>query len=386
MCSAQNFGETVTGRPVASAASRVGSSRPLAWRSSPIRRPPPATPSNTVRQKSQLPSGTPPSPCTRKVSPPIFGHASSRSLHGVAAVRGVRVRREPFDRLVRGRAVDPLVRVRPQAELDVQADRVRLLRQEPERRQVAFALLVGELRDADVVPGDGQQEGVGEVQVGVGHAPVEVVAEPEREAEPVEALRDEHREVAAPEPFVAEPGEVLHLAAEQPRDAPNLVGRPPRDRLFDTERAHRVERRARRGRPARAPRRRDRGRRRRSRSFARPSRHRSRCRTPPPRRSPAETDPRSRQRRPRRPPTVRPGRRLEPPAPRATARRPGRPGPTPRRGPAGRGPARPRSSRRLDVGRDHRVGRRDRAERTNAGRSRSRSGMALGSCSEVADA
>ena len=79
--------------------------------------------------------------------------------HGVAAVRRVGLRGEALDGLVRVRAVDPLERVRPQAELDVEAERGGLLRGEPERGQVALTLLVGELRDANRVAGHETRNG-----------------------------------------------------------------------------------------------------------------------------------------------------------------------------------------------------------------------------------
>ncbi len=79
MCSAAYFGEMVTGRPVASAISSVGTSRPFECRSSPTRRPDSTAPSSTVLQKSQLRSGTPLSPWVRIVNPPIAGQASSRA-------------------------------------------------------------------------------------------------------------------------------------------------------------------------------------------------------------------------------------------------------------------------------------------------------------------
>ena len=52
MCSAQYLGEMFTGSPVASAASIVGWSMPLACMSISTRRPQPATPSKTSFQKS----------------------------------------------------------------------------------------------------------------------------------------------------------------------------------------------------------------------------------------------------------------------------------------------------------------------------------------------
>ncbi len=55
------------------------------------------------------------------------GHAADRRAgleqrpDRVATVRSVRLGREPLDRVTRVRAVDPLVRVRPQPELEIEA-------------------------------------------------------------------------------------------------------------------------------------------------------------------------------------------------------------------------------------------------------------------------
>ena len=160
----------------------------------------------------------------------------------IPTVRGVRLGRESLDRVLGVRAVDPLVGVGPQTELEVEAAGHRLLRDEAERREVALALLVGELRHAHVVPGDRYEERVREVQVRVRYVAVVVVAEAERQAEAVEALRDQHRQVATPELLVVEPALVLDLAAEQPRHAADRVGGTPDDGCLETERAERIGR------------------------------------------------------------------------------------------------------------------------------------------------
>ena len=69
---------------------------------------------------------------------------------------------------------------------------------------------------------------------------MEVVAETEGEAEPVEPLGDEHRQVPSPEPLVAEPAEVLDVAAEQPCDAPHAIRRLLDERKRRSDRLERV--------------------------------------------------------------------------------------------------------------------------------------------------
>ena len=142
---------------------------------------------------------------------------------GVTAVRPQPLGREPFDPVVGVGAVRPLVRVGPQPELEVQAAARRLVADEAQHLQVGVTLAVGEVRRAHVVARDREQEGVGEVQVGVPDPRREVVAEPEGEIEAIEALGHEHREIGGPELPVAEPRLVLDVAAEKAHAAPNGV-------------------------------------------------------------------------------------------------------------------------------------------------------------------
>ncbi len=107
----------------------------------------------------------------------------------------------------------------------MQPPAARLDGHEAQRVQVPLPLLVRHAPGADVVPGDGQQEGVGEVEVGVAHAPGEVVPDPQGQVEAVEALPREHGQVAPPGLAVVEEGEVLHVAGEGAQDAPHPVGR-----------------------------------------------------------------------------------------------------------------------------------------------------------------
>ena len=95
----------------------------------------------------------------------------------------------------------------------------------------------GRLRGADVVAGHGEEEGVGEQEVGVGDGAQEVVADAEAEVEAVEAVFREHGEVMRPHLAVVEPGLVFDLAGEEALDAADGVGGPLRGRLRQGGRA-----------------------------------------------------------------------------------------------------------------------------------------------------
>ena len=159
---------------------------------------------------------------------------------GIAAVGAVRFRGEPFDGVVGVRAVDPLVAVHPEAELEIDAAGHGLLADELQHFQVAVALGVGELRDAHVVAGDVEQERIGEEKIGVGDAAQEVVADAEAQVEAVEALGGQHREVARPHFAVVVPGLVFDVAGEEAGDAADRVGGALRKCCLDGEGGGRV--------------------------------------------------------------------------------------------------------------------------------------------------
>lgn len=143
----------------------------------------------------------------------------------VAAVSGMHGGREASNRIVGPGAVDQLIRVRPQAELEMQALGRRFLADPLERGQIALPFPGGEADNRYVVAGHGEQIRVGENKIAVHHPPRQVVAQAQGEAEPVEPLGHQHAEIIAPERLVVEPGLVLHVAAEQARDAPYRVNR-----------------------------------------------------------------------------------------------------------------------------------------------------------------
>ena len=90
--------------------------------------------------------------------------------------------------------------------------------------QIAVAFGVGQLRDPHVVAGNGEQERIGEQEIGVGDLAEKVVADAEGQVEAVEALRGQHGEVPRPHLAVVVPGLVFHVAGEQPGDAADGVG------------------------------------------------------------------------------------------------------------------------------------------------------------------
>ncbi len=158
-----------------------------------------------------------------------------QGLERVAAVLGVTLWGEPLDRVSRIGALEPLVPVRPQPDLEVQPTGDSLLGGEPQHLQVALALLVRELRDPNTGAGHVHEERIREVEVPVGHVPGEVVPEPDHEVDAVEALRHHHRQVATPEALVVEPGLVVLLTGEEAGDASHRVGGPLDDRCVDPE-------------------------------------------------------------------------------------------------------------------------------------------------------
>ncbi len=171
-------------------------------------------------------------------------HLLQEQPHRVATIRPVRLGGEPLDGGVRVWAGVPFVAVHPQPELELQAARRRLARDEPQHLEVAVALGVGELRHAHVVAGHREQEWIAEDEVCVGDVGEEVVADPQREVEAVEALPGQHREIRGPHLAVVEPGLVFDVAREQARDAADAVGRPFGHWPAHRQRSHRVGRQA----------------------------------------------------------------------------------------------------------------------------------------------
>ena len=63
------------------------------------------------------------------------------------------------------RAVGPAIGVGPEAELEIEAARGRLVADEAEHLEVAVALGVGERHGAHVVAGNANQERIGEIEI-----------------------------------------------------------------------------------------------------------------------------------------------------------------------------------------------------------------------------
>src|ERR1022692_1580912 len=159
------------------------------------------------------------------------GAGAEESGKRVAAVRAVVLGVESLDGVVRMRAVLPLVAMHPDAQLELEAVGGGLLADEAQRFEIAVALLVRQVRGADIVARHGEKEGVGEEKVGVGDSAQEVVAYAEAEVEAVEAVFREHGEVTRPHLAVVKPGRVFDLAGEEALDAADGVGGPLHVRL-----------------------------------------------------------------------------------------------------------------------------------------------------------
>ena len=164
----------------------------------------------------------------RKVTPVIAGQARSRAASASRQYGPWFSACESFDGVVRMRAVLPLVAVHPEAQLELEAVGGGLLADEAQRFEIAVALGVRQVRGADVVAGHGEEERVGEEEIGVGDRAQEVVADAEAEVEAVEAVLREHGEVVRPHLAVVEPGLVFDLAGEKALDAADGVGGPLR--------------------------------------------------------------------------------------------------------------------------------------------------------------
>src|SRR5204863_5894377 len=106
--------------------------------------------------------------------------------------------------------------VGPDAEEKVDAALGAFIGNELEGVEV-FLLLVGgdglaiSVNGADIVVGNVNQEGVGEISVGIGEVSGEIIGEAEGEVEAVEPFASERVEVFWPEGAVVEPGFVIEF-------------------------------------------------------------------------------------------------------------------------------------------------------------------------------
>ena len=150
----------------------------------------------------------------------------ARFEHGsqpVAAVLRMVLRIETCDLSVGVGGIVEVVSMGPDAYLEVHAAQGRFLANEAERIQISGALGVRNTRNPYVVAGNLDEKRIGEVEIRIAHFTREIVADPERQAEPVEAIRRQHRQVFAPVVPVVEPRLVFDFADEGSDDTANPV-------------------------------------------------------------------------------------------------------------------------------------------------------------------
>src|ERR1019366_7390920 len=107
------------------------------------------------------------------------GAGGEERAQGVAAVKGVRGGGESFDDVVGVRALGPLIRVSPEAQLEMEAAPRGFVADEAEHLQIAVALGVGERVGANVVARHGEKKGIGEMEVAIADAGGEIVSDAE---------------------------------------------------------------------------------------------------------------------------------------------------------------------------------------------------------------
>src|SRR6185503_12561340 len=132
-------------------------------------------------------------------------------------------------------AIRPLISMGPQAELEIQAPRHGLTRDELQHFEIFLTLALGQRHGAHVITWYRDQIGIGEMKIVVGHAARKIIGDAQRKIEPVEPARNQHVEIAKPELAAVEPGLVLDLAAEGARHAADAVGRLIRYFLFQMQ-------------------------------------------------------------------------------------------------------------------------------------------------------
>jgi len=165
-----------------------------------------------------------------------FQHAADR----VAAVRRVIDWREALNHVVGVRTCDPLVGLRPDAQLEMQPVRGGFIAGDAESLEIACAFGRRQAGHTNIVAGHVDQKGVRKQQVRVNHVAQKVMAHTKREMDAVEAVAGQHRQIAPPELRVAEPGQVLDVAGKQARHAPDRIGRRLDSRTVQAQRRQRV--------------------------------------------------------------------------------------------------------------------------------------------------
>jgi len=154
------------------------------------------------------------------------GRASLQDkANSIAAVWAVILLGDSLDRVVRIGAVDPLVAVHPQTELELHSTGDGLLADEFEHFQIAVAFRIGQRRSADTIARNVEKEWIGEEQISIRHLADKIVADAKGKVEAIEALARQHRQVARPHLAIVVPGLVFDVAGEEPRNAANGIGR-----------------------------------------------------------------------------------------------------------------------------------------------------------------
>ena len=150
----------------------------------------------------------------------VFSSSASASRQYAACVSGV----SPSMRCWARGTVGPLISMGPQSKLEFQPASRRLLDDEAEGLKVAFAFAVLQRYCADLVSGNVEQIRVGEVQIVAGHVSRKIVSPAESQAEAIEAIRDQSGQVVAPVVAIVEPAFVFDLAYEGAVDTADCVG------------------------------------------------------------------------------------------------------------------------------------------------------------------
>ena len=142
----------------------------------------------------------------------------------IAAIRGVIVGIQTLDGVIRLGTVVPMISVAPDAQLKIDAAAGRFVADEFQHRQVFIALFIRQIHRANFVARHLQEKRIGEIKIRIANVGGEIVTQAEREVEAIEPFGGQHGEIVAPEFFIAIPGQIFHVAGEQPADAADGIG------------------------------------------------------------------------------------------------------------------------------------------------------------------
>src|SRR4029079_5755430 len=105
---------------------------------------------------------------------------------------------QSLDRVIGIGAVDPIVSVHPQTNIELKTPHHALFADVSEHLQVAITLFIGQLRDAHLVPRYAEQKGIGKEEVSICDFPDEVIADSKCQVEAIEPLRYQEIEIGRP--------------------------------------------------------------------------------------------------------------------------------------------------------------------------------------------